>query len=250
MRALLAETFAVVRQQVAAIPVERYDDACVLDGWSVRDLAAHLARGLDAVVAVEPAGRQAPMTLTDYLSSYPGGAEHISTVTRELADELGDALLQGLDGAWSAAQQRLDELGDADQVVLARRGPIRLGDLLASRVLELVVHADDLARSVPHLPAPRLPVDATRLCVRDLLDALAERSPGRAVEVRVPPYAAVQCVAGPTHTRGTPANVVETDATTWIRLACGRTSWAEEVASHRVTASGARADLGELLPLL
>ena len=93
-------------------------------------------------------------------------------------------------------------------------------------------------------PRPEL-----RAAVRYLLGLLAERVPGRAVEVRVPPYAAVQCVAGPRHTRGTPPNVVETDPVTWILLATGRLTWAEAVADGRVAASGVRADLAAVLPL-
>jgi hypothetical protein len=88
-----------------------------------------------------------------------------------------------------------------------------------------------------------------RGAVRVLLDRLAAAAPGRSVEVRVPPYAAVQCVAGPRHTRGTPPNVVEMDATTWIRLATGRLSWDGAVADGRVRASGPRADLSALLPV-
>jgi hypothetical protein len=82
-----------------------------------------------------------------------------------------------------------------------------------------------------------------------LLGLLAQRAPGRAVEVRVPPYAAVQCVAGPRHTRGTPPNVVEMDAVTWVSLAAGRLSWAQAVAEGRIRASGPRADLSGYLPL-
>jgi hypothetical protein len=80
-----------------------------------------------------------------------------------------------------------------------------------------------------------------------LLEALA---PGRAVEVRVPPFGAVQCVAGPRHTRGTPPNVVETDALTWIMLAAGRAGWPAAVASGLVRASGPRADLSACLPVV
>jgi hypothetical protein len=94
-----------------------------------------------------------------------------------------------------------------------------------------------------------LPRAALRPAVRYLLDLLADRAPGRAVEVRVPPYAAVQCVEGPRHTRGTPPNVVETDAGTWIRLATGRESWAEAAAAGRIEASGARADVSGYLPV-
>lgn len=87
--------------------------------------------------------------------------------------------------------------------------------------------------------------DATRV----LLARLAERSPGHSVEVRVPPYGAVQCVAGPRHTRGTPPNVIETDPVTWLGLATGRLGWAAAVADGRVRASGIRADLSDLLPV-
>ncbi|HUZ53293.1 MAG TPA: sterol carrier family protein [Streptosporangiaceae bacterium] len=80
-----------------------------------------------------------------------------------------------------------------------------------------------------------------------LLEALA---PGRSVEVRVPPFGAVQCVAGPRHSRGTPPNVVETDALTWVMLATGRTEWPEVLADGAVRASGPRADLSQYLPLV
>ncbi len=90
---------------------------------------------------------------------------------------------------------------------------------------------------------------ALRSAVRYLLLVLADKVPGRAVEVRVPPVAAVQCVAGPRHTRGTPPNVVETDPLTWIRLATGRMTWAEAVADGSVAASGPRADLTAYLPI-
>jgi hypothetical protein len=85
--------------------------------------------------------------------------------------------------------------------------------------------------------------------VKRYLAALQERAPGRAVEVRVPPYAAVQVIGGGTHTRGTPRAVVETDGETWIALATGELSWADAVASGRVRASGERADLSAYLPL-
>ena len=78
---------------------------------------------------------------------------------------------------------------------------------------------------------------------------LAQQVPGRSVELRVPPFVAVQCVPGPRHTRGTPPNVVETDPETWLRLATGELTWAEAVAGGRVSASGNRADLSALLPL-
>ena len=88
-----------------------------------------------------------------------------------------------------------------------------------------------------------------RAAVRWLLAALASAAPGRSVEVRVPPYGAVQCVPGPRHTRGTPPNVVEMDPITWVEVATGRSTWADAVAAGRIRASGTRADLTEFLPI-
>lgn len=86
--------------------------------------------------------------------------------------------------------------------------------------------------------------------VRFTLEELATRHPGRSVEVRVPPFGAAQAIAGPRHTRGTPPNVVETDARTWLALCTGVTSWGEAVAAGEVRESGIRADLSGVLPLM
>lgn len=87
------------------------------------------------------------------------------------------------------------------------------------------------------------------LATRFLLEQLADEAEGHTVEVRVPPFGAVQAIPGPRHTRGTPPNVVEMDAATWIALATGRLGWDAAVADLRVTASGQRATLAEHLPL-
>jgi len=89
-----------------------------------------------------------------------------------------------------------------------------------------------------------------RTAVRFTLEELAVSSPGNSVEVRVPPAGAVQAIAGPRHTRGTPPNVVETDAATWLALATGHLAWDDAVASGKVAASGTRADLSPVLPLI
>jgi hypothetical protein len=112
-------------------------------------------------------------------------------------------------------------------------------------------------RGLQSLPSVLADIDAGSLpeaaalgsVVRYLLETLAERAPGRTVEVRVPPVAAIQCVEGPRHTRGTPPNVIETDPVTFVRLATGRQSWSEALAVGAVRASGARADLSAWLPL-
>lgn len=85
--------------------------------------------------------------------------------------------------------------------------------------------------------------------VRRSLRTLAQLAPGAAVEVRVPPFAAVQCIAGPRHTRGTPPNVIETDSKTWLQLVTDRLTWSDAITEGRVRASGPRADLSPWLPL-
>jgi hypothetical protein len=88
-----------------------------------------------------------------------------------------------------------------------------------------------------------------RLLVKHFLAVLEERAPGRSVEVRVPPYAAVQVVPGVRHTRGTPPAVVETDAATFLALATGALTWSDAESAGRLRASGERADLTAYLPL-
>ena len=90
---------------------------------------------------------------------------------------------------------------------------------------------------------------ALKAAVKASLARLQEVAPGRSVEVRIPPYAAVQAVPGLTHRRGTPSAVVETDAETWLALADGSLTWAEAKASGRLRASGERSDLSGFLPL-
>jgi hypothetical protein len=85
--------------------------------------------------------------------------------------------------------------------------------------------------------------------VKRTLALLTVKAPGRAIEVRVPPYAAVQCGEGPTHTRGTPPNTIEMNADTWLSLASGKLSWSEAMNSGAIAASGVRADLAQYLPL-
>jgi hypothetical protein len=85
--------------------------------------------------------------------------------------------------------------------------------------------------------------------VKSTLALLTTKAPGRAIEVRIPPYAAVQCGDGPTHTRGTPPNTIEMNADTWLALASGKLSWSDAMSSGAIAASGVRADLTDYLPL-
>jgi hypothetical protein len=119
-------------------------------------------------------------------------------------------------------------------------GPAEAGPLGAACAAAVLAALDGGGQPQP---------EALRGAAAYLLGVLADLVPGRAVEVRVPPYAAVQCVAGPRHTRGTPPNVVEMDAVTWVSLAAGRLAWAQAVADGRIRASGPRADISGYLPL-
>jgi uncharacterized protein (TIGR03083 family) len=129
-----------------------------------------------------------------------------------------------------------------------RYGPMPLSDFLVTRLLETVVHGDDLADALgTEIPHDR---QALAAATRLLADTLAAQAPGGSVELRIPPFAVVQCVAGPRHTRGTPPNVVETAPLPWIRLATGRAAWAELLDVAQLTASGERSDLSSLLPVM
>jgi len=132
--------------------------------------------------------------------------------------------------------------------------PPSAADLVAALALQdpAAEPGDDvraqLVRAVAAVEQPER--RALTLACRASAQLLAERVPGRTVELRVPPYAAVQCVAGPRHTRGTPPNVVEVDPLAWVRLVIGSLTWGEAVRDGRVRASGERSDLSAHLPLL
>jgi hypothetical protein len=138
--------------------------------------------------------------------------------------------------ALAAVNEQLTSLGEAPW-----SGPVT-----AAAVGQATVAAVTAARQAGATPQRAV----LRAAVSYSLGLLATRAPGRTVEVRVPPFAAVQCVPGPRHTRGTPPNVVETDALTWLDLATGQLSWAAAVASGRLRASGQRADISGYLPVV
>ena len=106
--------------------------------------------------------------------------------------------------------------------------------------------ATDSAGAEAVSPVPR---GTLATAVRYSLEEVTARAPGNSVEVRVPPFGVTQCVEGPRHTRGTPPNVIECDAATWLAMVSGQLSWADAVGAGRVAASGLRADLSGLLPL-
>jgi len=249
-RAALDGQWALLRSWVAELPRSEYAVPSVLDGWTVGDLVAHLSRTLLLFETLPPASRGvAPLTIAGYVSAYAGVADEIRDGAVSTAAEIAEDPIAALDAGWAIRRPLVEGL-QPGEVMAAMRGPIRSGDLVATRVIECVVHADDLSLSLPERQPVGLHTGALALVVRALLAVLAERQPGNAVEVRVPPFGVVQCIEGPRHTRGTPPNVVETSAPTWMRLAAGRVAWVEAVHGGDVRASGERADLSALLPLL
>lgn len=223
-----------------------------LAGWSVRDLAFHtteVPRALTRALA-EPRPPGRALTIAEYTRRWASAASEIATRDRDAAADLTQSQIIDRHVDEQAALQAALDATPGDPVIAARRGPIKLSDFLTTRVNELVVHGLDLSASVPNLPPVSCDRRAIAVSCRMLAGILAERVPGRSVELRVPPHAAVQCVAGPRHTRGTPPNVVEVDPITWIELATGRLAWATAIDRGQLQASGERADLSAYLPLL
>jgi len=232
------------------LPEAAFLQPSVLAGWSLRDLAGHLVYAHRTLR--ESLGRpssEPPLPIHVYVRGYRPNAEAIFDASRAAAD--APDVVGGLQAEVEACTAALAE--QRSPVVRGPRGPISLADMVHTRIVELVVHSDDLTRSAPDRDPVELRRPALAAATRTLAAILAGQQPGRSVEVRVPPFAAVQCGVGdpgPRHTRGTPPNVVETDPITFVRLATGRIAWVDGVRAGTVHASGLRADLSAALPVL
>jgi uncharacterized protein (TIGR03083 family) len=222
----------------------------VLPGWDIRMLVAHLVvvrAGLAERIVLAGAGPALPVA--EYVTAYRPAAGIVTAVTAETAgDSSGTRLVERFASLPTAATAVTGV--EPRRVVSGPRGPLSALDWVATRLVELVVHADDLSRSLPDREPAPMQRTALAEVTRELTRIFAAQVPGHSVEVRVPPFAAVQAVPGPGHTRGTPPNVVETDPVSWLRLATGRLGYPEAVATGRVHASGQRSDIGGYLPVL
>lgn len=177
------------------------DAPSALPGWTVAELVAHLGMAMGALTRAQPGPPDAEaLTFAAYVTTYPDTAEDIAERTRRLAAETRDGPLPAVERMVAEAFAQLQVLRDlgADPVVIARRGPLLLSTLVLTRLLELVVHGDDLARSVggtaPGTLGPLEP-GALQVVAEALREALVE-------------------------TGGPDLDVV--DALAWTRLACGR----------------------------
>jgi len=251
--ALLAQGHTLHRW-IAELSAADFARPSALPGWDIRTLVGHLVLvvgGFDSALARPTTTR--PVPAWELVRRYRRDVAVIESRTREVTGDTPGAELvarfaAGLDALADTLAGRLPT------VIESPRGPATVLDFTETRVVELTVHADDLSRSLPDRPAVSIERTALGSASRTLAAILAGQSPGRSIEVRIPPYAAVQCGLpddpGPTHTRGTPPNVIETEALTFLRLGTGRTSWADARAGHLIKASGRQADLSPVLPLL
>jgi uncharacterized protein (TIGR03083 family) len=245
--AAFVQQCGVLADWLEALPPDGFARPSVLPGWDVRLLVGHVVRvrdGLASFLGTRADGP--PLPAAEYVRAYAPAAADIAEQTVAATGDDGPAELIARLRVPVAAPAGV---GDAT-VVAGPRGPITALDFARTRVLDLVVHCDDLVRSLPERHPVPLVRPALASAVRTLATMLTARAPGRSVELRVPPFVAVQAVEGPRHTRGTPPNVVETDPVTWLRLATGRVGFAEAVRAGAVRASGTRADLASYLPLL
>ena len=241
----LRDQAAAIADWLDDVPVSEYSRPSTLTGWDVRTLLGHLVVTVSG--AVDVLGTRAANAATpvaEYVARYRRDVLEVERRTRAATADRAPAEL--LTALRAADPVRAAADVTPATVLAAPRGPIRADDWLATRAVELVVHADDLSRSLSERRPVPLQRNALATAARLLAEILATRAPGRSVELRVPPFVAVQAIAGPRHTRGTPPNVVETDPLTWIRLATGRVAWADAP----VSASGQRADLSGYLPVL
>jgi uncharacterized protein (TIGR03083 family) len=191
---ILTAQLAVVRTWIAELPAADVDRPSVLAGWTVGDLIAHVARSGNALLQLRPTD-EAPLELGRYVSAYAAAAAEIADGTRALAVETAGDRIGAVDASWRAALAALDDFGAGDRVVAGPRGPILLSEFLVSRLLELVVHADDLGRSVGRA-GPQDP-RAMDVVSAALIQVWTDRFPGVPI----------------------PAHDGDLD---WIRQACGR----------------------------
>ena len=235
----LRAQWAVLRRWLDTVDETAATEArSVLDGWTGADLVAHVGRSMSALAACEPApDGTVPQTVGEYLGSYTASADVITTVTHELAAKIAAAPLAGIDALAATAFDRLARFGRSDRVVMARRGPILLSSMVTTRLIELVVHGDDLQRSLARPGSASVgrnagvgdgPIDcaALDLVARALLDVVVARG-GWDLEIVRP--------------------------LTWVRLAAGRLPYDVDVLAEALSpqySSDAVPDLGRILPIL
>ncbi len=249
-RAAVVAGWRAVEALVDSTPDEAFREPTRLGDWTVAELVGHLSRNpshLGRMLGSEPAGPRKRVGAGDYYSSARPEPAIAERGRAEAAGKSAARLRSELHRITAAAIDLLDRVAD-DQLLGAGARSITVADYLPSRCVESCVHSLDLAAATSL--DPLLDPAALGVACRLIAVTLSARVPGRSVELRVPPYVAVQIVEGPRHTRGTPPNVVEMDPVTWLDLSTGRLPWTDAIGEGRIAASGERADLSAYLPVL
>ncbi|SDP00674.1 TIGR03083 family protein [Nakamurella panacisegetis] len=172
-----AAQFEVLRVWISGLDADELSAPSVLAGWTVADLIGHLAGTGSSIAALEPAPEGTdPISIATYVSNYAPAADEIAAVARDTTVGAGPELLDLFGRTNEAAMSNLTALGGSDRVVLARRGPILLSDFLDTRLIELVVHAGDLARSLPDRKPPKVLSGAAWRVVAVMRELLTERA--------------------------------------------------------------------------
>jgi uncharacterized protein (TIGR03083 family) len=242
-----AEQSSALADWLTELPEAAFDQPSVLPGWDLRTLLGHLVGSKEGIAGwLATRSSQPPLPPAAYVRAFAPAAQDISAQTIEITGDHRPADLLLRLRAPIAAPGGVA----AGTVIDGPRGPFTARDFVRTRLLDLVVHVDDIARSLPDQDPPTLRRAALGATTRLLAEMLAGSAPGRSVEVRIAPFVAVQAITGPPHKRGTPPNVVETDPVTWLRVATGRLGFRDAVATGVIRASGTRADLTPYLPLL
>lgn len=230
--AALRQQWAMLQERIGELTDTTLEQPSTLPGWTVRELIAHLARSLGLIDRCEILGHQNPaghprlLSLGDYLGGYAADSTSIVAGGRREAQRLGIDFAEAVSTEVERALRRLPQIVAAGDHGLIRttRGVLTARDFLLTRVIELVVHADDLAPSVP-APAPVDPT-ALQIAAEALSDVLAERL-------------------------GSPLRVNHEQL--WVRTASGRLSWAHAEPQEPLLPeylSDGIPDLSAYLPLL
>lgn len=215
-------------------------------GTSRHALAEFINLCEELLTALDSPTRTTPDSLTQFVSGRDMDVMHRDEIARAIAgaESLASLRRQAENASSQAALALTREV--LPPAVVTGNGPVHTRDLLRVFTIEAALLADHCGATLD--PA------GTAQCVRALAATLGERFPGHTIEVRIPPFAAVQLgslSAGPTHHRGTPPNVVETDTTTFWALCIGTLSWAQAREAHRLRVSGVHAaDVATMLPVL
>ena len=223
-----------------------------LPGWDVHTLLVHIALQIDALPRLlsmpEPAASVPEVDLSTWARSTAGKADELDREHPRGGRARHGPGAARVDEAVEELEPVLESAVRADVLLPHGFGAMRALDFTVTRLVELVVHSDDLTRAT----GVRVPLDRMALasvCAASDRHAGGE-GPGPLGRGAHPAVRRDAVRRGPRHTRGTPPNVVETDPLTWMRLATGRTTWADARSRRVLQASGDRADISEHLPVL